>query len=67
MGVPAFFAWLSKKYPQIVLSCIEAKASGVIVTSGKLGVNYPAHSSGVRFTSLLCHRTLSIGLRLIGT
>ena len=33
MGVPAFFAWLSRKYPQIILYCIEAKASVLIVTN----------------------------------
>ena len=25
MGVPAFFRWLSKKYPSIVISCVENK------------------------------------------
>ena len=25
MGVPAFFRWLSRKYPSIVISCIEEK------------------------------------------
>ena len=27
MGVPAFFRWLSKKYPSIVISCVEDKVS----------------------------------------
>lgn len=25
MGVPAFFRWLSRKYPSIVVHCIEEK------------------------------------------
>lgn len=27
MGVPAFFRWLSKKYPSIVVHCVEEKVS----------------------------------------
>ena len=27
MGVPAFFRWLSRKYPSIVVHCIEQKVS----------------------------------------
>ncbi|XP_030855693.1 5'-3' exoribonuclease 2 isoform X1 [Strongylocentrotus purpuratus] len=29
MGVPAFFRWLSKKYPSIVVHCLEEKAKEV--------------------------------------
>lgn len=29
MGVPAFFRWLSKKYPSIVVHCVEEKAREV--------------------------------------
>lgn len=25
MGVPAFFRWLSRKYPSIIVECIEQK------------------------------------------
>lgn len=27
MGVPAFFRWLSRKYPSIIVSCTEEKVS----------------------------------------
>ena len=27
MGVPAFFRWLSRKYPSIVVHCIEERVS----------------------------------------
>ena len=27
MGVPAFFKWLSTKYPKIVVDCNEARAT----------------------------------------
>ncbi|XP_033735446.1 5'-3' exoribonuclease 2-like [Pecten maximus] len=29
MGVPAFFRWLSRKYPSIIVNCIEQKAKEV--------------------------------------
>ena len=31
MGVPAFFRWLSRKYPSIVVSCIEEKVNCRII------------------------------------
>ena len=31
MGVPAFFRWLSRKYPSIVVSCIEEKVNCGII------------------------------------
>jgi 5'-3' exoribonuclease 2 len=27
MGVPAFFHWLTKKYPSIIVNCIEENPS----------------------------------------
>ena len=26
MGVPAFFRWLSRKYPSVIIECLEQKA-----------------------------------------
>lgn len=31
MGVPAFFRWLSRKYPSIVAYCVEDKVSNTFV------------------------------------
>ncbi|KAJ8309493.1 hypothetical protein KUTeg_014367 [Tegillarca granosa] len=39
MGVPAFFRWLSRKYPSIVVSCVEEKPKEVD------GVKIPVDSS----------------------
>ncbi|XP_043552473.1 5'-3' exoribonuclease 2 isoform X1 [Chiloscyllium plagiosum] len=39
MGVPAFFRWLSRKYPSIVVNCVEEKAKEVD------GVKAPVDSS----------------------
>ena len=30
MGVPAFFRWLSRKYPSIVVHCIEEKVRPIV-------------------------------------
>ncbi|UYV73628.1 XRN2, partial [Cordylochernes scorpioides] len=39
MGVPAFFRWLSRKYPAIVVHCVEEKAKSIN------GVTIPVDSS----------------------
>ncbi|XP_060564617.1 5'-3' exoribonuclease 2-like isoform X3 [Ruditapes philippinarum] len=39
MGVPAFFRWLSRKYPSIVVHCVEEKTREVN------GVKFPVDSS----------------------
>jgi 5'-3' exoribonuclease 2 len=51
MGVPAFFRWLSRKYPSVIVHCIEQKAVDVN------GVRVPTDSSepnpnGVEFDNL---------------
>ena len=33
MGVPAFFRWLSKKYPSIVVHCVEEKVGETVNSS----------------------------------
>lgn len=27
MGVPAFFRWLSRKYPSVIIECVENKVN----------------------------------------
>lgn len=29
MGVPAFFRWLSRKYPSVIVECLEDRVSWV--------------------------------------
>lgn len=36
MGVPAFFRWLTKKYPSIVVQCVEEKAKTDPTTNKKI-------------------------------
>ena len=38
MGVPAFFRWLSKKYPSIVVHCVEEKVRKTLDTVGFIRV-----------------------------
>uniref|UniRef100_A0A1B0D301 Xrn1 N-terminal domain-containing protein n=1 Tax=Phlebotomus papatasi TaxID=29031 RepID=A0A1B0D301_PHLPP len=28
MGVPAFFRWLSRKYPSVIIECVEKRVQG---------------------------------------
>ncbi|XP_048523410.1 5'-3' exoribonuclease 2 homolog [Dendroctonus ponderosae] len=51
MGVPAFFRWLSRKYPSVIVHCVEQKAVDVN------GTKIPTNSSdpnpnGVEFDNL---------------
>lgn len=51
MGVPAFFRWLSRKYPSVIVHCVEKKAVDVN------GVRIPTDSSepnpnGIEFDNL---------------
>ncbi|GFW25570.1 5'-3' exoribonuclease 2 [Trichonephila clavipes] len=51
MGVPAFFRWLSLKYPSIVASCIEDK--GKIVNGEKIPADTSQQNlNGVEFDNL---------------
>ncbi|XP_012275979.1 5'-3' exoribonuclease 2 homolog isoform X2 [Orussus abietinus] len=51
MGVPAFFRWLSRKYPSVIVNCIEQKAvssNGTRVTINSADPN----PNGVEFDNL---------------
>ena len=39
MGVPAFFRWLTKKYPSIAVQCIEEKSKIDPTTNTKIPVD----------------------------
>lgn len=41
MGVPAFFRWLSKKYPSIVVHCVEEKAREVNGVTAPVDTSLP--------------------------
>ncbi|KAG2370100.1 hypothetical protein BDR07DRAFT_338198 [Suillus spraguei] len=56
MGVPALFRWLSKKYPKIVTSVVEAEEEEVLDAAGdpiKLPVDITQpNPNGTEFDSL---------------
>ena len=47
MGVPAFFRWLSKKYPSIIVHCVEEKVCNQGRKKSKLG---PGHTAAAHTT-----------------
>ena len=40
MGVPAFFRWLSRKYPSIVVHCVEEKVTLLTRFWSAIGINF---------------------------
>ncbi len=36
MGVPAFFRWLSRKYPSVIIECVERKVSAKFIMFSKV-------------------------------
>lgn len=53
MGVPAFFRWLCKKYPSIVVQCNEEKAKKDTTTDEKIPVDTSQpNPNGVEFDNL---------------
>lgn len=51
MGVPAFFRWLSRKYPSVIVHCVENKA--VDVNGVKIPINTSEENpNGVEFDNL---------------
>lgn len=51
MGVPAFFRWLSKKYPSIVVHCVEEKAREVNGVKAPVDASLP-NPNDVEFDNL---------------
>ena len=53
MGVPAFFRWLTKKYPSVVTQCAEEKPKVDPVTGDKIPPDTTqANPNGVEFDNL---------------
>lgn len=51
MGVPAFFRWLSRKYPSVIVECIEQKP--ITTDGGRVPVNSAdPNPNGVEFDNL---------------
>ncbi|KAL7301513.1 hypothetical protein TKK_0005948 [Trichogramma kaykai] len=51
MGVPAFFRWLSRKYPSVIIDCIESKPSNVDGEQVPVNTLEP-NPNGVEFDNL---------------
>lgn len=51
MGVPAFFRWLSRKYPSIVIDCVEEKKRVIDGVSIPVNASQP-NPNGVEFDNL---------------
>ncbi|XP_031786380.1 5'-3' exoribonuclease 2 homolog [Nasonia vitripennis] len=51
MGVPAFFRWLSRKYPSVIIECIENKPTSVDGTTIPVDTLEP-NPNGVEFDNL---------------
>ncbi|XP_044731123.1 5'-3' exoribonuclease 2 homolog [Chrysoperla carnea] len=51
MGVPAFFRWLSKKYPSVIVHCVEQKGQNINGTKVPIDSSQP-NPNGVEFDNL---------------
>lgn len=39
MGVPAFFRWLSRKYPSVIVHCVEQKVNLILEHKAKFNIH----------------------------
>lgn len=64
MGVPAFFRWLSRKYPSIVVYCIEEKVPAGVGKGrdGRLNIRPDVYSTSF---SRSCHASIHVVLLVI--
>ena len=51
MGVPAFFRWLTRKYPSVIVHCVEEKAVDVNGQRIPIDSSQP-NPNGVEFDNL---------------
>ncbi|KAJ8928939.1 hypothetical protein NQ314_018427 [Rhamnusium bicolor] len=51
MGVPAFFRWLSRKYPSVIVNCVEQKPVDINGTRVPINSSEP-NPNGVEFDNL---------------
>lgn len=40
MGVPAFFRWLSRKYPSVIIECTEKKVNSDAFKFKRFSLNF---------------------------